>query len=785
MRFIFILPILLTLGCAKLSVVDTTPVSITINSGHDGNEVWVGVIIDDEDNVTNKWFSSSESEFRIRVPVDQSARTIVLLKKNAVPILQSLTPELITDGLSVVFSKGGTVTGNIAERKDGTPIIDGVVSLHFDEKLGVQLPEEVSIFSWEVKDDGTFTVHGVPLGDHTLEVRTPGYFLAEELVNVSQLNLQPEREILMEQECYVMGRIIKYERNISPDLVFRGEIDVELDSSDKQIEVFSVEFDTDDNFRIGPFARDSVINLQAWIPDGRRSKKTEVVAPSQDVELLVHHWVRVTGKVQDKDTGMPLEEYAVTARIYPPHLSEISDPSGEFSVVMSEYAYDLNIEAPGYLLWTTVDLSKNFEDGASYDLGTIELEPAHTVRGRVVSRATGEPIAGASVRRTDGGAPDWNMHTQWMRRLNFNLVQTRTDTNGEFELEGFPLRNGEISAGASGFTSSKRQTVDDPNVSLEIALDPRVSISGQVVSLKGEPVAARIVTQGSSLTETEDGNFHMESYGSKQIFWAISDSGRSKVVEVEPDVGEDVEGIRLVIDRVARVRGNISGLWEGETVSVSTDGASDRGKSNGPYEIVGVAGGFHDIRAYTSFGRVLTGSISIGTSLQDRFDFEFPSAASLSGRVTAGSKGFGEYQIVARPRTERYPVRMKKTESDGSYRFEDLVPDRYEIEIPSRAFTRRVNVDGDKRVDFDVGASELKGTVRSTNSLNNRYVLIKGDVDDRKITAWTRIMEDGSYRFRGLPQGTYVVRVTHPDYQTHSQSVNVNSKRVSFDIELN
>ncbi|MYD45531.1 MAG: carboxypeptidase regulatory-like domain-containing protein [Gammaproteobacteria bacterium] len=114
-----------------------------------------------------------------------------------------------------------------------------------------------------------------------------------------------------------------------------------------------------------------------------------------------------------------------------------------------------------------------------------------------------------------------------------------------------------------------------------------------------------------------------------------------------------------------------------------------------------------------------------------------------------------------------------------------MVPDIYEIEIPSRAFTRRVNIDRDRKVDFDVGASELKGTVRSTSSRNNLYVLIKGDVDDREITAWTQILEDGSYRFPGLPQGQYSVRVTHPEFQAQSQRVKVESKGVVFDIELN
>ena len=784
MRYISILLILLILGSTKIAVSEGASISVEIKNGAKGSETWTGVVINDTENSETKWTHSTESKFQIPIPDSQSIVAIVILKKNAVPILKSITPNLIRDGLTVEFSKGGTVTGNVVAMSENTSITDGIVSLRFDKELGVQIPDEVSIFSWELEEDGTFVIEGIPLGDHTLEVRSAGYLRREALLSVSQLDQPQELEILMEKGYYVDGRIVEYERTIHPGLVFRGEIDVEFVSSDDQIEEFSVEFDEEDNFRIGPFAKDAVVNLQAWVPDGRRSKKKEVVVPAKDIELVAHHWVRVSGRVQDRKTGKPVEEYTVTTRVNHYHRSEIQNPSGEFSVEMGEFAHDLNIEASDYLFWTTVELSKHFKDGADYDLGTIELDRAYTVKGRVVSRATGEPIAGAGVYRIDGGTPHWDLRTQWMLRLNLNYVRTKTDANGEFELKGFPKTDGEISAGASGFNSSGSRTVDDPSVFLKIELDPKVSISGQVVSLEGKPVAARLVSPSSPLTRTKDGNFQMETFVGKRSFWAISDSGRSQIVEIDTDVGEVVEGMRIVIDRVARVRGNITGLWKGETATVHADEAYDRLKSNGPYEIVGVSGGFHDIRASTSFGRDLFGTISIGSKLEARFDFEFPHPSSLSGRVMAGPEGFGEYQIVARPKNDRSPVRIIKTESDGSYRFEELVPGKYEIEIPSRALIKQVSITGDTKLDLNVGGSELTGTVNSTSSLRDTYVLVKGDVEDREISTWTQINEDGSYRVHGLPKGNYFVRVTHPEFEGRSHQVKVNQRIVSFDVNL-
>lgn len=125
------------------------------------------------------------------------------------------------------FFEGTIIIGSVAATKDRTPITDGVVVLRFDEELEVQLPEEVSIFSWQLKDNGTFAVHGVPLGDLTVEVRSAGPLLAERLVTVSQHDQRPELDIFMEQQYFIGGRIIKFKETVHPEIVHRGEIDVE------------------------------------------------------------------------------------------------------------------------------------------------------------------------------------------------------------------------------------------------------------------------------------------------------------------------------------------------------------------------------------------------------------------------------------------------------------------------------------------------------------------------------------------------------------------------------
>lgn len=786
MKYRSTLLVLFIVICTKLYAIEPASISIRIGDGYDGTEVWIGVVPLDEESSFTEWVSSAESEFSIEIFDTKTVETLVVLKKNAVPFVLPITPKMIKEGLTIEFSEGHTISGTVVAIRDGLPITDGVVSLQFDETIGVRLPDAQSIFTWKLDEEGAFDIHGVPFGEHTVSVVAEGFISAAELITVSDPETPRELKFFLPKAVFIRGRIIDYDEanqsvttlRVAPTV--RGSIEVlSSDPRDQRNEI-RTKFDKDNNFQIGPFAEDSVVELVARIPDGQRSQIVKVTAPNDEAELFVFRWVRVSGTVLDHATKSPVEKYTVTTTSNHLHRFEIDDPDGSFSEEFGEFAGDVSIEASGYLFWSKVYMFRELEDVEEFELGTIELVRAHTVRGRVIERATGNPIVDASIRRTDGGGPGIDAHTNWILRYNLNHVTTTTDENGEFELTGFPLQDGSIYAYATGFAGATR-TVDDPEEFLEFELDPIGSISGQVVSLDGEPVAAWINFPGGG-TRTEDGNFHFNVGAGTHRYRAVADSGRSQIVEIETEVGETVEGIRIVIDIVGRVYGEIEGLVKDEWIVVSAGGANKYIYDNGPYEFFGATTGSHEFRGKTSLGRELTGTITIGDTLEARFDLDFPSAASLSGRVTAGTEGFGEYEIVARPKNENLPSARTRTESDGTFKFEAMAPGTYEVEIPSRAFTRWVYVDGATSVDFDVGANSLTGTVHGTSSLREVSVLLKGGPLGRKMTTWSRVKADGSYLFHGLPSGTYSVQVSHSDLQEETHEVEIDQDVVYFDI---
>ena len=258
-------------------------------------------------------------------------------------------------------------------------------------------------------------------------------------------------------------------------------------------------------------------------------------------------------------------------------------------------------------------------------------------------------------------------------------------------------------------------------------------------------------------------------------------------MEVTVDSGQSVEGIRLVIEVVGRVYGTIEGLLDGETVTVWVDGipgAYEYVNSNGEFEISGVPEGHHVVKSKTRFGRELDGKVVIGDTSEGRIDLSFAGGSTLSGRLVSGSDGLADYKLLAQPENQDLPVVQTTSKRDGSYRFKGLVDGNYHIEVPSRSFTQQVMVQGDTYSDLHLSASRLYGKVRGSGSVEGAEVRLTGGQEDQEVSLWTKVGASGSYRFDGVPLGTYTVRIKHSEYVEVSQQIAVDQTRVELDLHL-
>ena len=770
-------------SCISIYAENRNVVPINVVSGFDDNPILVGVVSQEEDAHSIQWSFANTREFSVEIPERTSGLTLVLLKRDSIPVVKALTSESLAEAITIEFSEGKSVSGTVVAAKDGIPIPEGLVTVEFDDQLGIPIPEKESVFAWELEEGGTFEIRGLPRGVHTVSVRAPGYMPAEQQIQVDVEGQPPELHFQLTKAHYLRGRIVDWLYKSTVE----GTFDVVVSPPESQTAEMRTEFDAVGNFQLGPFAERAVVELVVHTESNLRSRPIEITVPADDLVIEVYKWIRVLGTVLDQESGKPIPEFAViTGRQYEDVYDAI-DENGQFNLEICENQHFLFISvlASNYSFWTSESIHVESYEAGKLDLGVIQLKPSYTVRGRVLDRETREPIVSAELFRDELTLGTGARDTHKRRWFSMNQ-RTTTDSNGAFELGGFPAEDGSvIVVWASGFIQN-RHTIDDIDIPVEIELEPTSSISGQVVSLTGEPVAAMIDFAGGSIS-TEDGNFHLAYGPGTHRIRAFAKSGSSEAMEVTLESGESVEDVRLVITNIGRVHGTIAGLLDEETIVVSVRGvagAYKQGISNGTYEVFGVPEGSYAVRGRTSIGREMTGEVSVDETLEGQIDFTFTGSFTLSGRLLDGSRGLAEHNIHAVPIDSSLPVIRTRTIRDGSFRFEGLVDGSYHVEVPMHDFTQQVLVHGDTYSDLHVHANRLSGMVLGSGSIEGAEVWLKGGEDGREISLSTTVRKNGSYLLKGIPTGTYTLTITHPDFAAVSRQVDVYLERVKLDVQL-
>ncbi|MYD44874.1 MAG: DUF2012 domain-containing protein [Gammaproteobacteria bacterium] len=756
-------------------------IPIIFPSGIDGQHIWVGILAENGSDQSIRWSYVDTLPFSVEFSRNKIPFKMVVLKRDAVPIVESLSPDLIPDGISVEFSKGSSVTGKIVTGKAGLPISEGLVSVQFDETLDIPLPEGNPVFTWDLDEHGAFEIRGLPLGEHTVSVRAQGYMPSEQQVIVEFVGQTQELQFTLSKAEYIHGHIIDYKYRSR----VKGSFEVSVSPAESQTTEIKTEFDNNRYFTLGPFAEGASIKLDAKTEDELRSRTIEVSVPTEKLTIYVHRWIRVKGTVQAEDTGEPISEFTFVTGRRQDEKTSIFDVNGQFNVEICDEFRIVSIHAPGYSFWASEEIEFERNDDDEVNLGVIELEKVYVVRGLVVDQETQMPIQGARVFRND--IIEHSRRTTYIAIWNSGEVQTTTNADGEFNLTGIPSKGSQISVSAHEYLGQS-QTVMDVNLPIKFELVPPVSVSGQVVSLTGEPVAAMVDLLGYSGKRTEDGNFHFNVTAGTWRFQALADSGSSNVLEVTVESGQEVEDVRLVIENVGRVYGTLKGLLENETARLSVKGvfgSTVHNVSNGNFELTGLSSsGSYLVSCNTNFGRELTETVYIDESLEGNINLNLTGGSSLSGRVVAGADGLAGYEIQAQPDSSLQPVVRTRSQRDGSYRLRGLVDGRYRIEIPSRDFTQQIVVQGDTQVDLPLSANRLWGKVRSAGPVEGAEVLLKRHTNDQETIFWTEVTRDGSYRINNVPSGTYTVQVTHPGYREVTQEVDVEYERVELNLHL-
>ena len=538
----------------------------------------------------------------------------------------------------------------------------------------------------------------------------------------------------------------------------------------------------DGAYRLGPFKGGQAVVVQAGSPELGSTKGHEVVAPRVDLGLVLRRRV-VRGLVTNGMTGKPLDRFRVrvfslgselTHRTHP-----VVDESGAFLVPVNVETYAIAIDAPGRFPWFSQFAAGDIRE---HDLGTIALDGARAIAGRVLDARSGAPIAHATA-----GIEARSGDPLYLQLLITRPTGTDADENGVFRLGNLPDASVRVTVAATGYA---RETVgvDQDDDFIEVFLHPGATVAGSLVLPDGTPATgfatiSNLANGRGYGKPVEGGTFEWDGLGDGEYeVSAESNEGAVASRTVRIQDGQSVRDIRLVAMPLGTLSGTVTGLFPGEEATVRVrdeDGrrVASRLSGNGVYSVRGVPAGMVTVVVRTTAERSMVRHLRFDERGEERIDLDFAGRSRLRGVVTAGARPLGAVRLTVTPEDRSHPSVEATTSELGQYVVQGLADGRHVVRIHTgHAF--KVDVGHDTVFDMRLADISLAGTVLAAGTgetIRRAWVeLARVEPSGESAVVWeSHVAGDGGFRVDGLAEGEYVVRASAPDFLGVSRKVRI------------
>ena len=511
------------------------------------------------------------------------------------------------------------------------------------------------------------------------------------------------------------------------------------------------------------------------------------------------------GRVIDAVTREPVREFEL--EFHGTQATKVGDEAPgarTFRTVDGRFAWEylppgnwtVTASARGYQRFVLIGLHINKGDATAEIV--LPLRTGHTLHGRIYDEASGAGIASASVgfRESDTG----RFEGKWRMR-----VRVTSGKNGSFVLDGVPAGRVTLEISAQDYAGRELDVVvTDETSPLEIGLSTGGAIAGRLTAADGvTPVAGSAglfnLDQGfggtSRTGQAGEFSFQHLSAGRYQLTGQAPDG--SVTQEVVLARNQRMEGIVLALSAGRSISGVVTGLRPDDmkraTISLSRDdnagslysgvGVDDRGA----YALHGVQPGRVHVVVDITMRRQVSRAIEMPADSDMTVDFDFPSGARLSGRVTRGGKPLSGVWLSPRPTVEQ-PIFIygSSTSSEGKYLIEGLATAEYAVAVGDYV-SRRVQVSGDTVFDIDVPLAQLSGRVLEEG---NKAPVVGADVDiwptgpgsPRRVHG--RSDHFGQFALAGLEPGDFMLTAYKPGYEMFRRPFSYGSPVAGMTISL-
>lgn len=752
----------------------------------DTSKVWIGVFSSplSEGSRAHSWTPLETKQFRIEVPKSEEV-VLLALRKNSVPLVKTVALNHIDSDVVLNFERGETLQGNVVS-DDGFAIPNAELSVACSGFPSAFVADEAKP-KWKTNSEGAFKISGLTIGECTIEV-LPRPGMMQEAIELQIRASNLIRNLVLTDICFVSGHVVDHQG--------RPVLNALVNAYDRPGSGwFETSTTVDGYFYFGPFLKGKTIHLLASHDANGSTRTYDVVSGKHDIVLRLSDLTRVVGMVVDSTTGEPVEEFALHARrqhsgVKFPH----SESEGQISAMVDTNSHSFALEAPGFVHhWEEAKLLAGIE----YDLGTLELEPAKTLTGRVYDASSGNSIPGARIHQyIDPG--DRVVGSEGLRiRYLVAAVATTTDDEGEFSIGPLPFDDSELMVHADGYESLTIAIRGDDET-LDIAMSewqPSLTrIRGVVQTKYGEPVKGMVTISsasgGGGRGNNNDGTFDRGVFPGSFTVYADTKFGRTNVIEVDLQEGE-IADLILTVDRMGRLEGDIEGLQGGEEVTLRISNREGQHVrygsrwSNGAFLIEGIPLGKYSVAATSTMNREITELFEIADEDGEAYvDLIFRGESRLYGSVEGGGIDSQEIHVLARARTESATLGWSEVFDDSTYDIRGLEDGDYSVAAYRRSSSRsagfgeqlsrsyHIVVHGDIQLDITLRSMRERNPPKGSFSVSGsiypneaaRGAIVNLYSSDAGLSRESAANVKGEFQFKGLPGGSYSLLIVVEGY---------------------
>jgi protocatechuate 3,4-dioxygenase beta subunit len=814
---------------------------------------------EDEDSVSQYYHFYGDSEARIG---DDGAYAIEHITPGTYRVaayskmhLKSIRKDVLveegvdTSGIDFMLQEGLKLTGVVTD-KEGRPVQDAQIHLWriWGEEEGKYDPFSTSGES-KSASDGTFIAGGLADSEYQLSVGKHGYLDWRKEVRAGTTG----HKIVLRRSATLTGRIVSASDGkavtsfiineygsrdgepMAPD-IYGGYNSEESKSKGQDEGSFTIE-------NLEPGKR----NLKIFAR-GYAAKKIEgIEVKAEDVTdigtITVDKGLSINVTVTSETHGMPIEGATVMVQVKP-------DDRGRAYRYNPYYDRDRGLEAeprmtdssgrciidgmtPGRKILNVAHesfVSKQINIDVSAFAGrniSIKLSKGLTLRGTVLSRATGQPVEGASVTLTPP-----RDYTTYLVSPGSRGRETTTDQTGVFTIESVKSAMYSLTIHHDDYTAFSEQiTITPEKQSQTYHLARGGSLVVRVRDRDGQPVEgcdiSFLIMHPGSTTDS-NGESRFENLPAKAILVSADDSHRQQTKRVSIVAGETAE-LEFVLGGGYAVYGTVTRNEEPARdifVSVISRGLGEYGPSNdsgrihegGEFRVEGIKPGSYHLKVYSY------NSYNAGSRICARKDFEVIdrdlevnidiSSGTISGTVTdenGNPVAEADIQIIAiagsdtpfpsmsldmnmsRAESLIYMGGGNRTNADGKYTFENVETGKYHIGASKRGFapaSRQVSKGKEsdlENVDLVLQRSrKISGRITTEDGLSLRRAnLLVLNASGNSVVGDLLILDDeGRYEYGDIGTGQCEIVVAARGYAFARKKVHMASEEHEIDFVL-